>query len=152
MNLDFFVKNSNNEYRKYIVHLYLRDGSRKKFRRNAPHRIDELLEAEIMKLTYRGVTYDYNPTVIETVEGEVGGQYRGLDWRFRNLKKPPMLQPSVNLTYRGVAYNNHPTSTEEKAATSVNEKARRLMLDKEKAESNRAVSMLYRSAQESGLV
>lgn len=104
-----------------------------------------------MKLTYRGVTYDYNPTAVETVEGEVGGQYRGLDWRFRNLKKPPVLQPSVNLTYRGVAYNNHPTSTQEKAATSVNEKARRLMLNKEKAQSNRAVSMLYRLAQESGL-
>ncbi len=111
-----------------------------------------LLEAKIMKLKYRGVTYEYNPPTVETTEGEVGGKYRGLDWRFRNLKKPPILQPSVNLTYRGVAYNNHPTNTEEKAVTSVNEKARRLMLGKEKAANNRAVSMLYRLAQESGLV
>ncbi|MEO0968128.1 MAG: DUF4278 domain-containing protein [Cyanobacteria bacterium J06639_18] len=105
-----------------------------------------------MKLKYRGVTYEYNPAALETTEGEVGGKYRGLDWRFRNLKKPPVLQPSVNLTYRGVAYNNHPIASEEEAATKVNEKARQLMLDKEKAADNRAVSMLYRLAQESGLV
>ena len=105
-----------------------------------------------MKLNYRGVTYEYNPPTVETIEGEVGGKYRGLDWRFRNLKKPPVLQPSVNLTYRGVAYNNHPIATEEEAATKVNEKARRLMLDREKAANNRSVSMLCRLAQESGLV
>ena len=105
-----------------------------------------------MKLKYRGVTYEYNPPAVETVEGEVGGKYRGLDWRFRNLKKPPIIQPSVNLTYRGVAYNNHPIATEEEAAISVNEKARRLILGREKAANNRAFSMLYRLAQESGLV
>lgn len=55
-----------------------------------------------MKLIYRGISYEDNPTVIATVEGKVGGKFRGLDWRFHNLKKPPVLQPPVNLTYRGV--------------------------------------------------
>jgi hypothetical protein len=33
------------------------------------------------------------------------------DWRFRNLKKPPVLRPTVNLTYRGVKYNKPGTVT-----------------------------------------
>ncbi|MCU0534327.1 MAG: DUF4278 domain-containing protein [Hydrococcus sp. Prado102] len=39
-----------------------------------------------MKLTYRGVSYEYNPVVVETTTGQVGGKYRGLDWRFRNWR------------------------------------------------------------------
>ena len=57
-----------------------------------------------MQLIYRGATYSYIPSEVETNLAEVCGKYRGLDWRFRNLKKPPMLQPTVNLKYRGVYY------------------------------------------------
>lgn len=107
-----------------------------------------------MKLIYRGISYEYNPPVIETVEGKAGGKFRGLDWRFHNLKKPPVLQPPVNLTYRGVTYANRPIATPEALPTGQNirEKARWLMLNKEKAARNRNDSMLRRSAHEVGLV
>ncbi|MBE9168776.1 DUF4278 domain-containing protein [Pleurocapsales cyanobacterium LEGE 06147] len=101
-----------------------------------------------MKLTYRGVSYDYNPPTVAVNEGTVAGKFRGLDWRFHNLKKPPVLQPPVNLTYRGVAYANRPVNT----GIDVREKARWLMLNKEKAVKNRAASMLSRAAHEVGLV
>lgn len=105
-----------------------------------------------MKLNYRGVSYEYNPPVIEASKDEVGGKYRGLDWRFRNFKQAVVLQPPVNLTYRGVAYSNRPTATQAKELVSVREQARRLMLNKKKATNNRVASMLRRSAQEVGLV
>ena len=104
-----------------------------------------------MKLNYRGVSYEYNPPVIETSEAKVGGKYRGLDWRFRNLKKSPVLQPSANLTYRGVAYTNRPTATQAKVPASIKEQARWLMLNRKKAAVRRTTSMLRRSAQEFGL-
>lgn len=111
-----------------------------------------------MKLTYRGVSYEYNPPEVETTLGEVGGKYRGLDWRFRNLKKPPVLQPRVNLTYRGVRYQTgaatapkiaEPTTT---SVLSTQDKARSLMLNKLRSLKNRQEVMLYRSAAEVGLV
>ena len=107
-----------------------------------------------MKLTYRGISYEYNPPVVETVESKIGGKFRGLDWRFHNLKKPPVLQPPVNLTYRGVTYANRPTANSEALPTGQNiqEKARWLMLNREKAARNRNDSMLLRSAHEVGLV
>ncbi len=105
-----------------------------------------------MKLIYRGISYEYNPPVVNTVEGNVGGKFRGLDWRFHNLKKPPVLQPSVNLTYRGVTYANRPTDTPEGTEQNIQQKARWLMLNKTKAAKNRNDSMLLRSAHEVGLV
>ena len=45
-----------------------------------------------MKLNYRGVSYEYNPPVIETYEAKVAGKYRGLDWRFRNICKVNTIQ------------------------------------------------------------
>lgn len=85
-----------------------------------------------MKLTYRGISYEYNPTIVETNLGQIGGKYRGLDWRFRNLKKPPMLIPTVDLKYRGVNYNQPGTVVTGKVAQtnptiSTQEKARALM-------------------------
>jgi hypothetical protein len=107
-----------------------------------------------MKLTYRGISYEYNPPVIAVSEGKVGGKYRGLDWRFRNLKKQPLLQPPVNLTYRGVTYANRPTVNQQntQTPTSVKEQARWLMLSQEKAAKNRSESMLRRIAHQIGLV
>jgi hypothetical protein len=107
-----------------------------------------------MKLTYRGVSYQYTPPVA-TNETEVAGKYRGLDWRFRNLEKPPVLQPRANLTYRGVTYN--PTMTagqptkETVAATSTQDKARLLMLKQSKNMIKRQKTLLNRLAAEIGL-
>lgn len=111
-----------------------------------------------MKLSYRGVQYDYNPPVVESTEDVVGGKYRGLDWRFRNMKKPPMLQPRVNLTYRGVHYQNGVTPATNNAqpttipAFSTQDKARSLMLNSQRIIKNRQQTMLYRSAAEVGLL
>ncbi|MDJ0682194.1 MAG: DUF4278 domain-containing protein [Xenococcaceae cyanobacterium MO_167.B52] len=105
-----------------------------------------------MKLIYRATAYEYNPPVVNTVEGNVGGKFRGLDWRFHNLKQRPVLQPPVNLTYRGVTYANRPTATAEGTEQNIQEKARWLMLNQEKVAKNRNDSMLLRSAHEVGLV
>ncbi|MBZ8180902.1 MAG: DUF4278 domain-containing protein [Oscillatoria sp. PMC 1051.18] len=110
-----------------------------------------------MKLTYRGVNYDYNPTFVETSEGKVGGKYRGMDWRFRNLKKPPVIQPTKNLTYRGVSYQVGQTSSDKSVkvgkipALSTQDKARVLMMDRTRINRNRQEAMLSRSAAEIGL-
>lgn len=108
-----------------------------------------------MKLTYRGVSYDYNPPKVEAAQGNVGGKYRGLDWRFRNLKKPPVLIPTVNLKYRGVSYQIGGASTANEPAqipaVPTQEKARSLMLNNQRLLKNRQQAMLYRSAAELGL-
>lgn len=107
-----------------------------------------------MKLTYRGVSYDYNPPVVETTDGKVGGKYRSLDWRFRNLKKPFVLQPTVNLTYRGVAYNKAGTVETVPVAPSANsiqEKARLSVFNQEKKIRKRHQNILTRLATDIGL-
>ncbi len=109
-----------------------------------------------MKLTYRGIAYEYNPPQVVVPEGKIAGKYRGQDWRFRNLKKPPVLQPSYNLTYRGVKYCNQPVSGVEQkerveTPVSVLEKARILMLDRERETLKREQSMFNRVANEVGL-
>ena len=56
-----------------------------------------------MKLCYRGVSYEPNPTSVETFQGEVGGKYRGLPWTRTHVKMSGRLsQPSYELYYRGV--------------------------------------------------
>jgi hypothetical protein len=57
-----------------------------------------------MKITYRGIDYDYTPPAVETAETSEVGTYRGVDIRFRTVKKAPVQQPSLDLVYRGVAY------------------------------------------------
>ncbi|MBD2040548.1 DUF4278 domain-containing protein [Microcoleus sp. FACHB-672] len=101
-----------------------------------------------MKLTYRGTAYDYTPAAVETTEGELAGKYRGLDWRFCNTHKELVQQPTVELKYRGVA---HTTDSEKKSALSTTEKARTLMLDRQRAGQNRQRSLLSRVAAEIGL-
>ncbi|MDY7014721.1 MAG: DUF4278 domain-containing protein [Cyanobacteriota bacterium] len=106
-----------------------------------------------MKLCYRGVSYDYNPPTVETTQGKVGGQYRGADWRFRNLKKPPVLQPTKNLVYRGVAYQRGGTSTATQpqanpAVSSVQQQSRGLFYNRAQTARNRQQSMLRRAMAE----
>lgn len=57
-----------------------------------------------MKLKYRGIAYDYNPTKVTTVESKVGGKYRGVPWRQRIPLIAQVDEPSVDLKYRGVPY------------------------------------------------
>lgn len=112
-----------------------------------------------MKLTYRGVTYDYNPPAVAAQESqavEKAGKYRGVDVRFRNRKKPLVLQPTLDLKYRGVAYHTeeHPVEATQPAtasALSVADKARSLMMSATVETARRQRSMLTRLAAEVGV-
>ncbi|MEM9002817.1 MAG: DUF4278 domain-containing protein [Cyanobacteria bacterium P01_F01_bin.86] len=57
-----------------------------------------------MKLTYRGIQYDYTPPSVEMRDISEVGTYRGVDIRFRTIKKAPVQQATLDLVYRGVAY------------------------------------------------
>lgn len=130
-----------------------------------------------MQLKYRGVSYDYNPPEIETTESEQVGTYRGLEWRFRNPKKPLVLETNLDFKYRGVPYRSGQTvrpemTTAPVAATaptpkqlqaqpakpaskapgrSVEEQARALMMSHHTWIKNREQSLLGRAAAEVGL-
>lgn len=114
-----------------------------------------------MKLTYRGVTYDYNPPKVEYGDRTQVGKYRGLDIRFRNIKKAPVLQPTLDLIYRGAAYTTNPQTAEPAVETvaasapvatlSVQERARQLMMSHHKNVKRRQQAMLTRSDAEVGL-
>ncbi len=57
-----------------------------------------------MKLTYRGVAYEYSPIPVEMTPGEIGGKYRGVAWRRYHPESVPVSQMFAQLKYRGVAY------------------------------------------------
>lgn len=57
-----------------------------------------------MKLSYRGVSYSSNPTVIATGESEVAGKYRGSSLKFHVAKTVNTAQRKNYRTYRGVQY------------------------------------------------
>ncbi len=59
-----------------------------------------------MKLSYRGVEYNYQPVSIEVTEPELIGQYRGRSCYRTHLASMPVPQPSHLLKYRGVAYRS----------------------------------------------
>jgi len=61
-----------------------------------------------MKLVYRGVHYERPPAVLDVTEGEIGGKYRGLAWRYQYPRHIPQLQPKTHLNYRGVRYSTAP--------------------------------------------
>ena len=111
-----------------------------------------------MELSYRGVSYSYNPPQVVTASGKVGGKYRGLDWRFRNLEKAPIIQPTANLKYRGVTFQvgqGNPATVEAKPALqpvlSIQEKARALFIKHQRAIGNRQQTLLSRASAEIGV-
>ena len=107
-----------------------------------------------MKLCYRGLSYEYNPPVIEMGKEYVGGTYRGLEWRFREVKKAPVLQTNLDLKYRGIPYHvgsSQPVTQPVTVPVSVSERARELMLQSDRNTKNRQHSMVRRLANEVGL-
>jgi hypothetical protein len=118
-----------------------------------------------MKLTYRGVSYEYTPptTSLKTVD-EVG-KFRGVDIRFRTVTKAPVQQPTLDLMYRGVAYHTGttvaatpvvapvtaPVAAPAATAISTEDKARMMMLNRHRSVKQRQQSMLARLATEAGL-
>lgn len=61
-----------------------------------------------MKLTYRGVAYEFIPQLIESVSINISVKYRSQNY---SLRRPVChFNPSpLNLKYRGVAYSTVPT-------------------------------------------
>ena len=129
-----------------------------------------------MKLTYRGVSYDYTPPKVEYGPIYARGKYRGAPVAFESLKEIPVEQPSYNLKYRGVSYTsgvgipmknttNNSEGVEAAPATppvpeakpaaapamSVLERARALMMGHHQMVRRREQSMLARLDEEVGL-
>jgi hypothetical protein len=57
-----------------------------------------------MKLTYRGIKYEYAPVAVEVTQTEVCGKYRGAEWKAHHSAYTPVTQHAVELKYRGAAY------------------------------------------------
>ena len=66
-----------------------------------------------MKLSYRGISYNSEPSFLITSEGEIGGKYRGSDWRYRYPSHIPQQQPNLERKYRGVPYGSRPIANTE---------------------------------------
>ena len=57
-----------------------------------------------MKLSYRGVSNEAEPTTLEVTEGEIRGMYRGQAWKTHHPKLTRRgLTTPVESIYRGVA-------------------------------------------------
>lgn len=54
-----------------------------------------------MKLTYRGVSYEYTAPTVDSSENCVTGTYRGVKTQYCNNRKPSMLRRTFDLIYRG---------------------------------------------------
>lgn len=114
-----------------------------------------------MKLTYRGVQYDYTPPAVAMKTTAEVGKYRGVDIRFRTVQRNPVQQPTLDLVYRGVAYQTGeavPASTATVASpvasatpTTVEGKARTMLLGHHRSVKRRQQAMLTRLATEVGL-
>lgn len=63
----------------------------------------------MMKLTYRGVSYNYNPCPQEMTESNILGKYRGQPWNVRYPRHMNIPQPIAQLQYRGVPYQTTAT-------------------------------------------
>ncbi|PZV18112.1 MAG: hypothetical protein DCF22_02385 [Leptolyngbya sp.] len=59
-----------------------------------------------MKLTYRGTTYDYVPSTVETVADRLGNALRNSATK---LRRTDLTQPALRLMYRGNDYVFNPT-------------------------------------------
>jgi hypothetical protein len=114
-----------------------------------------------MQLTYRGVKYDYNPPAVELNVTDEVGKFRGVDIRFRTVKRDPVQQPTLDLVYRGAAYTSGAAApTVEPAPGKVSapapairteDRARGAMLNRHRSVKRRQQSMLARLATEAGL-
>lgn len=55
-----------------------------------------------MKLSYRGISYEHQPAVLEVQEGEVTGKFRGRAWKAHTTKEITAPKRQARMTYRGV--------------------------------------------------
>jgi Domain of unknown function (DUF4278) len=62
-----------------------------------------------MKLTYRGVPYEYNPCPQDMTESQILGKYRYHAWSLRYPRHMNIPQPVTQWQYRGVPYQTTTT-------------------------------------------
>lgn len=62
-----------------------------------------------MKLTYRGISYDYHPPQVEYGPLFGTGKYRGTSVGFRQAAAPAIEQSTAELNYRGISYYSGPS-------------------------------------------
>ena len=58
-----------------------------------------------MKLSYRGQTYDRNPSVTTATDVTVEGKYRGANTKVHMFENLQVRRSNADLTYRGVKYH-----------------------------------------------
>lgn len=107
-----------------------------------------------MKLSYRGTSYDYNPSQVSTAQPSVTPtdlHYRGASYRLSQVAKGESL--SAIMKYRGVQPGNQvaPAETAASAVSSIQEQARSLAAHHYQDVKNRQQAMLSRSASAVGL-
>ncbi|MEO0455968.1 MAG: DUF4278 domain-containing protein [Cyanobacteria bacterium P01_A01_bin.114] len=108
-----------------------------------------------MKLTYRGVSYDYTPPAVATKSTGKTGKYRGVDVRFRAVEHPPVQPLKVDMIYRGVRYGAGEAAEAAESgvpvAQSVSERLRGLVMGHARNVRRREQSMLARMDEQVGL-
>jgi hypothetical protein len=57
-----------------------------------------------MKLSFRGIKYEYQPLVLEAVEDGMSGIYRGIPSKIHHSQKPLRRRYSQEMIYRGIHY------------------------------------------------
>ncbi|NJL49110.1 MAG: DUF4278 domain-containing protein [Leptolyngbyaceae cyanobacterium SM2_5_2] len=122
-----------------------------------------------MQLTYRGVSYDYQPNPMPIMGPTIDtGHYRGAAVTFQAIAELPD-QPAADLTWRGVAYQTGTVgvapvteqpaitapaagiSVSETAPLSISERARSLFIRRHQRSRKREQGMMVRLAAEVGL-
>ena len=59
-----------------------------------------------MKLSYRGIKYNQEPSVVNFNLGNgVPGKYRGVDWQAHSFNQLPVKLSHSPLVYRGISYS-----------------------------------------------
>ena len=58
----------------------------------------------IMKLSFRGISYNHDPVTLETTNTEIEGTYRGIHWKNHPYAKSRHGHGFKNMTYRGIHY------------------------------------------------
>lgn len=57
-----------------------------------------------MKLSFRGIHYDYEPIILEPSDQAIEGTYRGVHWKNRPYEKPRHRRGIKEMIYRGIHY------------------------------------------------
>ncbi|MGB5596962.1 MAG: DUF4278 domain-containing protein [Crocosphaera sp.] len=57
-----------------------------------------------MKLSFRGISYNHDPVILETTNTEVEGTYRGLHWKNSPYTQSSHSRCLKSMTYRGIHY------------------------------------------------